>query len=859
MKKYIKPAIISIIVLVAVFVIISYFGWLIPRPELEYPFGTSSLAPTVEGSFLHSANAPIGMSLIAENDNFSFYFHRGTTEIALYDKHNSMFWFSNPQGRHDDPLALGAARQRLNAQFRLEYFDDRGRMMEMDNYRFSVSNDRFETDFIENGIRVTYTVTPTVIDRSMLPQMIERSRFEELILSYIEGADRAFIVATFHFTTIEGITGARRNHLLENFPMLEYYELYILNEHAAPMQIVRSYDILFNHTSYTREDMVYDNARFDIETPPEENEIFIVPLEWTLTETGLIANIPVNEIYFPPDFILWRISLLEYFGSGSVYDEGYMFIPDGSGALIYFNNNKLTSHPVFVSLYGSDFGIVGTGGPAPILERAMIPVFGIAKHERGALLGIVLDGDAHAFIRADISGRATSFNAVNPAFVIRPFEPMTIHTAEGNIVTHRYQVDYYRGNITVKYIPLNAQNASYSGMAVRYREFLVDTGVLYGRESDGFPFVVQLIGAVRDYRNIFGFRFPTYTVLTTFEQGTYIANALQDFGIESPDIILTGWFSGGLDNNIPQNASRNRRLGNNNDLYMLRQAVESDGGRFFLDASIAVVNSGFPSFNANVHATRMPFNIVNRHGMGHLTQYFLTPHLFAQVLSEYVYRLDSRYQVQNISINDFGILYTDFHNERPVGRQTSLNLTADALRNIRDDVSYITLFASNAFTFEHVDLIRGLPLTSSRFNIVDRCVPFVQIVLRGHIDFTGRPINTNGKAELDMLRAIETGSGLYFNWIYADNTVLRQMQTPRALTLFSLNYHDWVRYAVNFYARARVAADMFLGERIMYHERLAVDVYKTTFETGFVIVNYSNASFAYDDLIINSMDFIAGR
>ena len=52
-----------------------------------------------------------------------------------------------------------------------------------------------------------------------------------------------------------------------------------------------------------------------------------------------------------------KISVLPYFGAASANDSGYMIVPDGSGAIINFNNGKYNAAPYSKRFYGGDGSI----------------------------------------------------------------------------------------------------------------------------------------------------------------------------------------------------------------------------------------------------------------------------------------------------------------------------------------------------------------------------------------------------------------------------------------------------------------------------------------------------------------------
>ena len=90
-------------------------------------------------------------------------------------------------------------------------------------------------------------------------------------------------------------------------------------------------------------------------------------IQYHLTEDGFTVTVPFE------DFIerieegrtaadrgtvsYWgvrSISILPYFGAAGLEDSGYMLIPDGSGALINFNNQKASYGAYSQNVYGRD-------------------------------------------------------------------------------------------------------------------------------------------------------------------------------------------------------------------------------------------------------------------------------------------------------------------------------------------------------------------------------------------------------------------------------------------------------------------------------------------------------------------------
>ena len=67
---------------------------------------------------------------------------------------------------------------------------------------------------------------------------------------------------------------------------------------------------------------------------------FSIPVRFTITDDGFTSEIDAKNIIEGENSIL-SISLLPYFGAAGSKDTGYMVVPDGSGAVVNFNNRNI--------------------------------------------------------------------------------------------------------------------------------------------------------------------------------------------------------------------------------------------------------------------------------------------------------------------------------------------------------------------------------------------------------------------------------------------------------------------------------------------------------------------------------------
>ena len=80
-----------------------------------------------------------------------------------------------------------------------------------------------------------------------------------------------------------------------------------------------------------------------------------VPLELTLADDGLCCRVLTDEIMEGGNYRLYALTLLPYFGAAGKGDTGYLFVPDGSGAIIRFDNGKAGLTQYRASLYGRNY------------------------------------------------------------------------------------------------------------------------------------------------------------------------------------------------------------------------------------------------------------------------------------------------------------------------------------------------------------------------------------------------------------------------------------------------------------------------------------------------------------------------
>ena len=206
---------------------------------------------------------------------------------------------------------------------------------------------------------------------------------------------------------------------------------------------------------------------------------FVIPVQYVLEEDCLAASIISEgieeEVWEDPDTdpekkqSVMNVALLPFMGAAGSDDEGYLIIPDGSGALIHFNNGRTGAAIYQQDVYGRDDALTIRKAATTTYDVNM-PLFGIVRNGR-ALMAVVENGDYQAQLNAMVNGQLTGYSNAYFAAQYIHMEANTIMPGSEHSTDVMLPTNTFRdmGNFTVRYYPLAAENATYADVAAAYR------------------------------------------------------------------------------------------------------------------------------------------------------------------------------------------------------------------------------------------------------------------------------------------------------------------------------------------------------------------------------------------------------
>lgn len=590
-----------------------------------------------------------------------------------------------------------------------------------------------------------------------------------------------------------------------------------------------------------------------------KGEKFIIPVQFELDGDCLKADIISQEISEYGDYKIIDIALLPYFGAGGNKNEGYIFVPDGSGALINFNNGKSDSKEYEEDIYGRDLIYTNTVNNT-VKQTVRMPVFGI-KNGNNAYLAIAGNGECYGSINASVSGKVNSYNNVYCKFKYRARDTAVLAESDWSAKdvaiysNEHFDIDAYQ----VCYYMLQGGKADYSGMAIRYRDILMtEKGLSRLENNKDLAFYAGIYGAVKKKKSILGINLNVVEPLTTFTDCIDIIRLLKEHGVEDIVVRYLGWMKGGLNDKVPAGMSPERKLGGRKGYDRLVNYAKVNDVKLYPDMDFMNIYKngngflGYFSAARNVskapaiqHSYRLSTNMKNTDAPA----WFL---MAPEKLLSFMNRFLSSFQLpdnKNVSIGSLGgLVYSDFKSGKPVYRQRTMSIWEEALKSVKEKDMGIMSANGNAYTIPYVQRLVDVPVYSSRFDIEDEEIPFYQMVLHGLISYTTPPINLDSDNEMLVLKAIETGCAPYFLWTGCESSVLKETGFDY---LYSSYYKDWLDMSVDTYLKLEEVWKETGNSLITSHAELKDDVYETCYENGVkVIVNYNEAGIRmYGELI----------
>ena len=303
---------------------------------------------------------------------------------------------------------------------------------------------------------------------------------------------------------------------------------------------------------YTFNDMYEDEAECKYVSESVVKPSFRLAMEYTFNADGsLSVSLPANSIIFDETMYTFRgVTPLPFFGSGNITKDGYVFVPDGSGAVIEYKD--FSNITLSLDVYGFDYcysmitgkhreqvsmpvyGMVSTVTASPTMQA----LTGCGESAKTGYFAILEEGASLAKLIVALKGSDHPYAATYAQFNPYPSDEYDLTGSISVGAASSYTIvseSKYTGSYVTRYVMLSdydetAPMPDYNGMAAYYREYLKDQGVIEALTdvNDNLPLYIEALGSMEVIEKILSFPVNVAVPLTTFDDVVKMYQLLSD-------------------------------------------------------------------------------------------------------------------------------------------------------------------------------------------------------------------------------------------------------------------------------------------------------------------------------------------
>lgn len=492
-----------------------------------------------------------------------------------------------------------------------------------------------------------------------------------------------------------------------------------------------------------------------------------VPVEYRLKSNSFQISVNPKEIHDDGESFVTGVAIAPFLCSLSNNStDSYFLIPDGSGAVINPQAIDHIGRQGGKRVYGEDI-TVNEFTLTSFEEKMNMPVFGQKRGDNG-VLAIITSSAERAYINWDIGSNAKKYSSVYPFFKIRGYN---IIKRPSGFMMSLAQIPIFDDYIveeplTVEYHTLGKENASYSGMASVYRDYLLKSNKLKKQEESDVTGVFRLLGATEQKTFNFGVPSTKLAKLTTIEEAEEISKYLSE-NIEGEILIeLLGFGESGIDvGKIGGGFTIADELGDEDDISSLARFCKDNKIKLFMNFDILGFDESGNGFSPSDDSAKSYdgqtvylnfYSNISRVTEGKEKYVLLSRDklVSAAVKSG---ETTNKYGFDGVSLSSAAhVSYSDYSTKGCGVSGLVSDYVTKAYKKLAKNTAVISNKA-NVYSAGLSSFITDTPIVSSQYDIALYDVPFYQMVFKGYIPMSGMSVNLMADYDIAVLKCIEAG------------------------------------------------------------------------------------------------------
>lgn len=587
-------------------------------------------------------------------------------------------------------------------------------------------------------------------------------------------------------------------------------------------------------------------------------------LKVALTEKGLEVEIPNDSIVEENDQMhLGSIYVYPFLGYTTLGErDGYMFVPDGNGALIYLNDKEgRFASPLTQKIYGDNLGFTETEVLSLFFdeyktvndsEYALAPVYGMVHTDtKMGYLGIIEEGDYDVFVVAYPNGAITNYNWITTKFIMRRIytQPTSLSADTAVTLKEKKRAQY---DIKVKYAFVSEDEANYIGLAHQYRDYLIEKEGLQ-QKGEQFKIRLDFLGTERENWLFF----KRAVVMTTTDDIIDIYNELEQEGVTDILSVYKGWQKGGI-NSVPITSYKaDRKIGGNSGVNDLLQVAEEKSISFYLYQD---------GLRANPDTVNTTFNVIKK-----MDERQYKEETYKEVYDYFAY-LTPAQSIKNITLSiedykDSGVnklalagisnhLFSYIYGQKEYTRLDTTKDYEGLISNISESMD-VALEEPFAYFWKYTDAILDMPVATSDYIFTDKEVPFLSTALKGLIPMYADYSNFEANRKEYLLKLVETG--IYPSYYLTKEDSSKLIYTNSS-DIYTSRYDVYKEQIVEVYKELQDFHKKIDGAIIKTHEQLDNGLIQIVYSNDVtVLINYEDEAITYKGVTVDAKSYKVGE
>ncbi len=598
---------------------------------------------------------------------------------------------------------------------------------------------------------------------------------------------------------------------------------------------------------------------------------FTIPIKLSLKDNYLHVELLIDKIRELGDSRVLYVKMFEMFGAAGTGDTGYGLLPDGSGSLMTFNQKVVNSYEFGAEGEGSFYATNPTETASQNYftnwnEPLRLPVYGMVKNNE-AYLNIIEGGAAVSEMRAYVSKYKNSYNSMYTCVNVR--DTQTRRSSTGTSGQGSYYSNELPENYIARYYFLSGDQASYIGMAEKYRQYLIEEkGLTPVKEKISNALCISLFGGVKKATHFLGIPYTGVEELTSYDEAAQLMDRLNSDQVDKSYINYIGWSKGGLETTLNTDFVANSKLGGKTALKkLIKKANDSTNISLSFEADLQAFygstsrikkfkNTAYGLDSAPVTIFKSRISVAGALDRNSISYQLIHPKYMLDYANEFLKNASSQ-EVKSFSFDTIGAtLYCAYNLQDTFTRDQSANAMFEIYKAASEkigDSGIVSTMGGNSYAMSYVDNVVYAPVYGSHNNIALQEVPFYQIVFRGYVNLASMPVNLNSEQSSLILKLAETGMSLFYTMMDADST---SFQDTSFTSNYACNLDDHYNEMITNYNRLKVIYDAVDNSTITNYQIVSDQVKITTFSNGAqVYVNYGEAAVTVNGVQIGARDF----